>query len=522
LFNVSCHLDGRYGLRLYLNDAVRTALANPEPNVSLHLGWRRAGREKLFEQFTTLPRRPLWKLFPAYDPQDRLTDWIVWIWKTSHYHTSTHGDSMIGWHVNNPDLDGTPRFHRAEKFRDVFHRPLVVVPLLVNRDYPAALKRALGENPQPISFGTLEPPPLTVTAADPVAKDAVTVRVELRQRGTNPDLMPERIELWVNDWRFKTWDARPDGLDEPVAIPADKLRAGENTVTVQTFNRLGGRGEAQTAVRNPKRPGKPRLLGVSIGINDYAGSGKSPDGSRLFGNLASARKDAESIRTTFQEFSGADRFFPDAHVAFLSDAKAKRQAILAALDDLAKRSGPDDRVVIFLAGHGDYVKTRNRSGKPEDVFVFCCPDYDPGRYNQTGVTAAELFDKLAAIPGRKLVLVDACHSGQAAAANVVRALVPTGQGPTVIAACDQTERSYEDPTVGNGLFTFAVLEALGRKFEDADANHDTALGPDEIYDYVRDRVPQLLKQVGKPADVQNPICFPRNPTPYTVVRKDPN
>ena len=91
--------------------------------------------------------------------------------------------------------------------------------------------------------------------------------------------------------------------------------------------------------------------------------------------------------------------------------------------------------------------------------------------------------------------------------------------PTVLAACDQKELSFEHPEVGNGLFTCAVLEALGKSFEKADRNHDGAIGPDEVHDYVLDRVPVLLKQIGKPGDIQNPICFPRKPTSYAVVRK---
>jgi uncharacterized caspase-like protein len=117
------------------------------------------------------------------------------------------------------------------------------------------------------------------------------------------------------------------------------------------------------------------------------------------------------------------------------------------------------------------------------------------------------------------VLLDACHSGQAADANVLRRFIPDGQGPFVIAACDRSELSYEHPKLGHGLFTYAVLEALGDGFRRADANSDGTVAADELFEYVSGRVPGLLKEIGKPGDTQNPICFPRQPPRFTVVKR---
>ena len=63
------------------------------------------------------------------------------------------------------------------------------------------------------------------------------------------------------------------------------------------------------------------------------------------------------------------------------------------------------------------------------------------------------------VPCRKLVLLDVCHAGMAA--NPVRGLTPGGKGPTILASCEGTEVSIEDPGLGHGLFTAALLEALG-------------------------------------------------------------
>ncbi len=68
---------------------------------------------------------------------------------------------------------------------------------------------------------------------------------------------------------------------------------------------------------------------------------------------------------------------------------------------------------------------------------------------------------------------------RAAAPNLLRRCGPNGQGPVIIAACDQSEQSYEDPRFRHGLFTYAVLDALdpNKNFRKADYNSDGRLSP---------------------------------------------
>ena len=89
------------------------------------------------------------------------------------------------------------------------------------------------------------------------------------------------------------------------------------------------------------------------------------------------------------------------------------------------------------------------------------------RASLLAIIAIAVIAGLAAIAGNKFVIVDACQSGEAAA-SPVRVLVPGGQGPIVMAACDRNQKSYEDPKLKHGLFTYAILEALGERFKQAD------------------------------------------------------
>jgi len=81
-----------------------------------------------------------------------------------------------------------------------------------------------------------------------------------------------------------------------------------------------------------------------IGINDYKDP-KIPD-------LETALDDARSISEVLRERYGFQ-------VKLLLDRKATKKAIYQALRDLAASANPDDSVLIYYAGHGDFDRTYN-------------------------------------------------------------------------------------------------------------------------------------------------------------------
>ena len=232
----------------------------------------------------------------------------------------------------------------------------------------------------------------------------------------------------------------------------------------------------------------------------------------------------KSSATSGRSIPGRGRLYAEDRLIRRYDPVPYRKDILATLDELSAKAEPDDLVVVFLAGHGDFVDNPDTpKGSEEKEFVFCCPNYDRSRIKETGIRAKTILDKLAACKGRKLILVDACHSGQGTTESVIRHLVPEGQGPIVIAACDQKEVSFEDPKLGHGLFTKAVLDALGDKFDAADGAHDKkkdgVLDPQELFDYVRRQLPELLKQAGKKEWMQNPQAYPVDLARFPIAAK---
>src|SRR5262249_18067528 len=154
-----------------------------------------------------------------------------------------------------------------------------------------------------------------------------------------------------------------------------------------------------------------KLLGLSVGINDYSASPeKAPDGTRnLLTNLESAVNDATRQRERWLAQQG--KLYEKADVALKLDKEAKPAEVLKALDDLARKSGPDDVVLITFSGHGDFLMAAKGKGSESGVFVFCGPDYARAKFAEKGIDGQTLYEKIIAIPGHKILIIDACHSG---------------------------------------------------------------------------------------------------------------
>ncbi len=499
-------------------EAALARLEAPEAGRELYFGLRRAGREDMIETLTTVRQRPLWRFFPT-----RTNEWALWMWRAPYYQSSINGDFYVGWQLNNPKgLEHEPTFYRAEQFRALFNKPLAIGALLRTRSPEEALGVALANREDallPPQFNSFEPPAVRIEGLPKhVADKGVEVTLVAEPTEDNPDHQPQRAELWVNGYRVQEWGPLNRRFRATVTLPPEVFRAGTNRVTLQCYNHVEGRGIGRAEVTETiecTRPAGPgRLFGLLVGINDYSQTVTKTGGRGLFRNLECAVRDAEELASAWDaQQRGA--LYRGVQLTTLPapGRPATRQAILDALKALAKEVGPDDRVIIFLSGHGDL------AGPEKDKeFVFCCPSYDPKQYATTGLTSHDLYEALAAIRCRKVVFLDACHSGDLAL-NPVRDLTPGGQGPIIVSACDQAESSWEEgKLLKHGLFTYALLEAMSKGFDEADQDpKDGQLNVPELYEYIRNRVAQLTEEIKKPP--QTPVCFPPEPERFPLVKK---
>jgi hypothetical protein len=190
--------------------------------------------------------------------------------------------------------------------------------------------------------------------------------------------------------------------------------------------------------------------------------------------------------------------YPAASLALLSDGQATKPAISDRLDWLARRTGPDDTVLIFFSGHG-----AQRIGGFEPGEYLCPVEADWYNLRGSAISDEEFTTALRAIRARRVVVfLDACHSGgvgqpKDAALQIKAGLseatydrLAEGRGRAVIASCRPDEVSWELPGMRNGLFTHYLLKGL----RGAAAKPDGSVGILDLFTYVSEQVPQHKPQ----------------------------
>jgi hypothetical protein len=223
-----------------------------------------------------------------------------------------------------------------------------------------------------------------------------------------------------------------------------------------------------------------------VGINDYGN--QHP-------RLANARSDAAAVANLL----GTDYKFD--HVYTLYDGEATRDALVEWLRDrLPKQIGPDDRVVIFFAGHGT-----TRTGSAGQVRGYLIPQNAKADQYSTYIDMDELRDACGFIPAKHiLIILDCCFSGVAAVTTrAVPAQIPlvftdsylkqitqrpAWQVLTAGASDELVADSGSRP--GHSAFTSALLAGLEGE---ADTNADGIITATELASFVK---PAVSRETG--------------------------
>jgi WD40 repeat protein len=466
-------------------ETAQYVMANARPNDELFIAWRRDGREH-FEPPKKVVQRPVWRLFPTRS--DRGGEFIVWSYRDFYYYTnSPNADEYVGWHVNAAldAADATPSFHKLSQFER-----------FRNREKVRELLQTFARPPERVIITQIEPPEVKFDFAGELQPGAVVkLRAAAEPRGEGEFRELESVQLWVNDYMMRTLPLTEGKLqDMDVNVPPEKLRAGLNTLTLRCFNRGGVFADkVQEVVSTTARPGKPRLFAVCIGVSDYTAYNAARVGPRC-DPVASAVADAKAVGGLLGRQEGGPLFSAGVKVSVVTGNAATRAGVLKGLADL-NETGPDDWLVLFLAGRGDL------GVHPK----FACHD--------GLLDLAELRKELAAFPGRKLVLMDVRPAGGGLVdGDPVKAL--TANLPLMaFAACRTGEMAADDGP--HGLFVSALNDALGDRFADADKDGDGYLNAAELARFLRLNVParyqDLRNRLGAAAlgsESQNPIFYP--------------
>jgi hypothetical protein len=266
-----------------------------------------------------------------------------------------------------------------------------------------------------------------------------------------------------------------------------------------------------------ERSTKADLYVLAAGINDYR-EGSSwftvNKKTRGYTPLELAQSDATNFAKTVRE--RGESLYRNVFVTPLPDQKATAAAITEALTDIARRAGPDDTVLIYLAGHGDKVAV----GDQKYDFMFITANVDlAGSAARNGkaplgsdTTDEEIQARIYAdaFKGKDLVqllsqfkssnvmvFLDTCHSGTVNLFSKDLDAVGTlsaEAGRYVLAATAEDESELDSYDGKVGVFATAVMRGLrghrGVQRDPRGVVDQLTLGL-----YVQDALPALVQEV---------------------------
>ena len=218
---------------------------------------------------------------------------------------------------------------------------------------------------------------------------------------------------------------------------------------------------------------------VVVGINDYAND--------EIADLNYAVSDAEDIRGMLIEYFG----FKDDNIVSLINEQATAINIKREISGLAKKTGENDRIVIFFAGHG---MTEDLPSGGEMGYLVPY-DGDLEDLYLTSIPMKELRNLSDRFDAKHvLFLVDACYGGLAAVGT--RGLstkiagyydkIFRGKSRQIITAGGKGETVIEKADWGHSAFTYNLLRGL--KDWMADLDNDGYITGEEIGIYLKKRV----------------------------------
>jgi len=260
------------------------------------------------------------------------------------------------------------------------------------------------------------------------------------------------------------------------------LVPGQNEISVSAFSNgeiESAQVTADVAYKGIQKTSDCYVL--SVGINKYENDNM---------NLSYARADAQAF-SSFIDSKG-EKLFNKIHSYTLFDKDATKARVLALLDEITKTMKKEDVFIFFYAGHGSI---------ENNVFYFITSEIT-GMYQddklKNALSVTEMQEKFRMLPALKQVaFIDACQSGASVEALAMRgateekalAQLSRSSGIHVMASSESDQQSAEIKSLGHGVFTYVLLEALSGKADGAPA--DSKITVYEIKSYLDDQVPEV-------------------------------
>ena len=349
--------------------------------------------------------------------------------------------------------------------------------------------------------------------------DSVKFSVKLKATARDIKKLEVRADgvLIPQSWGSELELAAGEEKEVMVEVP---LVSGQNWLEVTPIDVAGIAGDTFRFRTICKQEKLSELYVVAIGVSDY-------DADEL--KLQYAAKDAKDIAKAFENYAHGSK-----HVLVLTDKEVKDRSVLDRVKVFLADAKVNDRVVLYVAGHGMLDDELN--------YYYAPSGFDSERIVETGIPMGELTACLQGVHAHhRLLLLDTCHSGllgeegedKLAASGVtlphgVRAIQKRGmkirkiesplnvnqrkryieelfsqgneeRGICIIAGTAGAEYALESSSWSNGVFTASIMQAL----QDAqtDLNGDAKVSVNELQQVVSQKVFELTGGTQKPSTV---------------------
>jgi len=377
-------------------------------------------------------------------------EWVAWT-PSGYYIASPDGDQMIGWQINH-GADKAADYVKVAQMRHTLYRPNIVANVVRQR---IDIQTKVSEITKLPDFKILSP-----EYGSTITQQQIELKLSLSAVKT--------IEIYVNDRLVIPRGENalaPNHYKKTLIV---RLEPGKNHLRIVAKNSIGEtekNWEVYFEGEAPENQGDLYL--VAIGVSDY-------QDDRLDLNYAAA--DAHAVHDIFVAQQGK-KYKKVNSVLLAAPTSSKIKETL----DLFDKAGEDDTVILFLAGHGV-----NEDG--EYYFLPYDAHKRQNRWQKSSVVKWQtLQDKLEKTRGRRILLVDTCHSGNAFNSRLVKDAADANI--VVISATDRDSKADERHELKHGIFTYALLEGLNGK---ADLiSQDKLITIKELDAYLSDKIKKL-------------------------------
>lgn len=464
------------------------------------------------------------ELLAALPHKDR-RHWVAWT-PAGYYMGSIDGDSLIGWTVNRGH-ENAAEFFEARHYRDILHRPNIVLRTLAENNETKAVREAkVGYDPRDkrtarefVGSNIVKRQPPIIRIISPTDNSTVTQEeIDVEYSVRSPSGLPiGNVALLIDGQIASSGQVKAVTAADPANETPGKLklkvpkRDGFSLSIVAEAKDGRTKLESEQKVIHLRRSGivtsetapNPSLYALIIGVGDYKVDNLKLTDDRVLGDTTPGGRhksfpvrDAENLAAQFQLQKGLA--FKDVIVQVLTDPDGK--AIKKGLAWLRKQAQDTDDIALFyFSGHGraDYLLP---------------VDFD-GSEIETGISKGDVIGALRSINGKRLLFIDACQAagGLFNLDDLVYEARGYRNGITVAASS-----LADQPSAGaagiNSYFTAAVIEGLKGKAAPA----ETEILTTDLSAYVSRWVP-IFSNKRQNSSLYFPVGVP--PLRLSVVKK---